>query len=160
MADGLARAHSFSFFVRPMQRLCYRSNWFQEILSFAVSLFSTSFIPSFLLSIFLSHSFTPSLSLSLFKERMEDTKRPENRRISEGDGKEERNRVEGRGERRVERRTSSSTFHESSSIFFRYFLSPFIPSVSYHAAAALLRVAPRKESRLSYRLPSDYIRRI
>lgn len=154
MADRLARAHSFSFFVRPMQRLCYRSNWFQEILSSAISLFSTSFIPSCFFSPFPSPTLSrPSLpSLSVQRAKMENTKRPENHRIREGDGKEVRNRGAESGERRVERRTSSSTFHEISSIFFRYFLSSFIPSVSYHAAAALLRVAPREEScRIDYR---------
>lgn len=159
MADELARAYrSFSFFVRPMQRLCYRSNWFQEILSSAVSLFSTFIHRFFSLFPF------PILSapLSVQRERMEDTKRPENHGISEGEG-EKRNEIEGRKRREKSRTTNIqlSTFHEISSIFFRYFLSPFIPSVSYHAVAALSRVAPREESRrIDYRLPSDYIRRI
>lgn len=151
MADELARVYSFSFFVRPMQRFCYRSNWFQEILFRCLALFHV--VHSIVSSL---HSplqlFLPPLSVQ--SERMEDTKRSENHRIigrGEG-GKEERNVGGGRGKRRVERRTSSSTFHKISSIFFRYFLSPFIPSVSYHAAAALPRIAPREEShRIDYR---------
>lgn len=61
MANGLARAYSFSFFVRPMQRLCYRSNWFQEILFRCLALFHVvHFIVSPLhspLQLFLSPSF-------------------------------------------------------------------------------------------------------
>lgn len=158
MANGLARAYSFSFFVRPMQRLCYRSNWFQEILFRCLALFHV--VHSIVSP--LHSSLQLFLSSLLFQsERMEDTKRLENHRIigSEGGGKEERNIEGGRGKRKVERRTSNSTFHKIS-IFFRYFLSPFIPSVSYHAASA--PSSPHRASRgiLSYRLPSDYIRQI
>lgn len=151
MADGLARAHSFSFFVHPIQRLCYRSNWFQEILSSAVSLFSTSFIHRFSLCPF------PTLSapLSLFKEkgwRIQKDRKTMGSVKGKG-GKEERNRGEGRGEKRVERRTSSSRHSMRSPLSsFDTFFPPLFRSVSYHAVAALSRVAPREESRrIDYR---------
>ena len=145
MADGLARA--YSFFVHPMQRVCYRSNWFQELFSLPLS---RSFLCRSFHRFFSSSPLLPSpvfsLSFSLFKERIEDTKRSENHRISKET--EKRNEIE-RERKEVERRTSSSTFHEISSIFFRYFLSLFIPSVSYHAAAAL-RVARNLDCRIDY----------
>lgn len=103
-------------------------------------------------------SLPPRLLLSFSPRRsrgqgIEATKRPENRGISERNERgtkyrwwrsrrrKGRSREREKGERAEgggrQRRTSSSTFHEISSIFFRYFLSLFIPSASYHAAPFL-----------------------
>lgn len=135
-----------------MQRRCSRSNWFQEILFPAVSLFSTShlfFSPS--------HSFFLLLSLSL-EERGSKIQRD---RKTAGSAKEERNEIEGEDKKKgVERERETNIqldiIRDLLSIFFQYFLSPFIPSASYHATAAPLRVVSRGISTVvSYRLPRN-----
>lgn len=148
-----SRWTSWSAFVlvfRPMQRHCYRSNWFQEILSAAISLFSTSFVPLRLPTV-LFRSSPLERESRLQRDRKTAGSLERMKRAAEME-EGERYRMEEKKERKTRRGTNiQPDIPRDLHIFFRYFLSLFIPSASYHAAtvaAALLRLARNPDHRI------------
>lgn len=146
MADRLERIRSRFSYVRCKDAVLDRTGFKRY-----------SFPPSRSFPRLVYSSLDPTLSLSLSlsivgRKRLEDTKGPENRRISEG--REKWNRGEGQEEGWRERRTSNSTLYEiSSPSSFGTFYPPLFRLLLI-MPPLLLFASSREESRPSYRI--DY----